>query len=57
MLPTARLLAVAALNFQNMGVERTVLREGKGRSPKHAEMVQCHYIGTLVDGTEFDNSR
>ena len=40
-----------------MGVERTVLREGKGRSPKHAEMVQCHYIGTLVDGTEFDNSR
>jgi len=34
----------------------TVLREGKGPSPKAADTVKVHYQGTLVDGTVFDSS-
>ena len=34
----------------------TVLKEGKGPSPKAADMVKVHYQGTLIDGTVFDSS-
>jgi FKBP-type peptidyl-prolyl cis-trans isomerase FkpA len=34
----------------------TVLKEGKGPSPKAADTVKVHYQGTLVDGTVFDSS-
>ena len=40
-----------------MGVTKEVLREGKGRKPNKAECVYCHYVGTLENGREFDNSR
>lgn len=41
-----------------MGVTREVLREGKGRPPKHAECCVVHYVGTFrTNGREFDNSR
>eukprot|EP00534_Pseudo-nitzschia_fraudulenta_P000630 CAMPEP_0201116158 /NCGR_PEP_ID=MMETSP0850-20130426/519_1 /ASSEMBLY_ACC=CAM_ASM_000622 /TAXON_ID=183588 /ORGANISM="Pseudo-nitzschia fraudulenta, Strain WWA7" /LENGTH=120 /DNA_ID=CAMNT_0047380171 /DNA_START=85 /DNA_END=447 /DNA_ORIENTATION=+ len=41
-----------------MGVTKTIIREGDGRTPKHGEVVHAHYVGTLVsDGTEFDSSR
>ncbi|KAL3906776.1 MAG: hypothetical protein SGILL_009138 [Bacillariaceae sp.] len=41
-----------------MGVERTVLTPGSGRTPNHGEMVVAHYIGKFSkDGKEFDNSR
>mmetsp|Transcript_22785 Transcript_22785/g.36651 ORF Transcript_22785/g.36651 Transcript_22785/m.36651 type:complete len:122 (-) Transcript_22785:39-404(-) len=41
-----------------MGVVREVLKEGTGRSPKHAECCVLHYIGTFAsNGREFDNSR
>ena len=34
------------------------MREGKGRSPKHAECCVVHYVGTFKsNGREFDNSR
>ncbi|MEO8157527.1 MAG: FKBP-type peptidyl-prolyl cis-trans isomerase [Betaproteobacteria bacterium] len=34
----------------------TVLKEGKGPSPKAMDTVKVHYQGTLVDGTVFDSS-
>ncbi|MBQ2559503.1 MAG: FKBP-type peptidyl-prolyl cis-trans isomerase [Fibrobacter sp.] len=38
------------------GVQYIVLKEGSGVKPKAADKVQVHYVGTLLDGTEFDNS-
>ena len=40
-----------------MGVTRTVLKEGSGRTPKSGEVVVAHYVGTLEDGSVFDSSR
>jgi FKBP-type peptidyl-prolyl cis-trans isomerase FkpA/FKBP-type peptidyl-prolyl cis-trans isomerase FklB len=34
----------------------TVIKEGKGPSPKATDTVTVHYQGTLVDGTVFDSS-
>ncbi len=34
----------------------TMLKEGKGPSPKAADTVKVHYQGTLMDGTVFDSS-
>jgi len=33
-----------------------VITEGKGKKPKATSTVTAHYIGKLVDGTEFYNS-
>lgn len=38
------------------GLQYQVLVEGKGPKPDSASTVKVHYVGTLVDGTEFDNS-
>ena len=38
------------------GVQYKVLKEGAGIVPKQGDRVQVHYIGSLLDGTEFDNS-
>ena len=38
------------------GLQSQVLREGNGKSPKANDTVQCHYEGTLIDGTKFDSS-
>lgn len=38
------------------GVQYKILQEGKGLAPKVSDKVQVHYIGALLDGTEFDNS-
>ena len=38
------------------GLQYKVLVEGKGESPKTNDLVTVNYRGTLVDGTEFDNS-
>jgi FKBP-type peptidyl-prolyl cis-trans isomerase FklB len=38
------------------GLQYEVLVEGKGKSPKLNDKVQCHYEGTLIDGTLFDSS-
>jgi FKBP-type peptidyl-prolyl cis-trans isomerase len=32
------------------------LKEGAGASPKATDTVSVHYVGTLVNGTEFDSS-
>ncbi len=38
------------------GLQYKVIKEGDGATPKANDMVKVHYKGTLVDGTEFDNS-
>lgn len=38
------------------GVQYKILKEGTGIVPKAADKVKVHYIGALLDGTEFDNS-
>ena len=38
------------------GLQYQVLREGNGKSPKATDTVECHYEGTLIDGTKFDSS-
>ncbi|MBR7167017.1 MAG: FKBP-type peptidyl-prolyl cis-trans isomerase [Bacteroidaceae bacterium] len=38
------------------GLQYTVLKEGNGKQPKATDRVQCHYEGTLIDGTVFDSS-
>lgn len=38
------------------GLQYEVLTEGKGDKPKAEDMVTVHYVGTLIDGTEFDSS-
>jgi FKBP-type peptidyl-prolyl cis-trans isomerase FklB len=38
------------------GLQYKVLTTGTGNKPKAAETVSVNYRGTLIDGTEFDNS-
>lgn len=38
------------------GLQYEVLQEGTGKSPKATDQVECHYEGTLIDGTKFDSS-
>lgn len=39
------------------GLQYEVLEEGDGDSPGADDRVQVHYVGTLIDGTQFDSSR
>lgn len=55
--------AFLAQNAQAEGVQTTpsglqykVLKQGNGATPGLTDSVQCHYRGTLLDGTEFDSS-
>lgn len=38
------------------GLQYEVLKEGAGPKPKATDKVNCHYHGTLPDGTVFDSS-
>ena len=38
------------------GVQYIILREGTGSTPKESDKVRVHYIGSLLNGVEFDNS-
>ena len=38
------------------GVQYKVLKDNTGISPKASDKVKVHYIGSLLNGTEFDNS-
>ncbi|KAM9945447.1 hypothetical protein ACTFIT_003703 [Dictyostelium discoideum] len=40
-----------------MGVEITIIKEGKGNIPPVGSNVTVHYVGTLTNGTVFDSSR
>ena len=38
------------------GLQYQVVTEGTGKKPSATDRVQCHYEGTLIDGTIFDSS-
>ncbi len=38
------------------GLQYEVIKEGTGEKPGAADSVTCHYKGTLLNGTVFDNS-
>ncbi|MFI5131666.1 MAG: FKBP-type peptidyl-prolyl cis-trans isomerase N-terminal domain-containing protein [Chitinophagales bacterium] len=38
------------------GLQYEIVRQGKGIRPAKADTFVCNYKGTLIDGTEFDNS-
>ena len=38
------------------GLQYRILKAGDGKTPTDADTVECHYRGTLLDGTEFDSS-
>ncbi len=38
------------------GLQYKVVTQGTGKKPTDADTVECHYRGTLIDGTEFDSS-
>lgn len=38
------------------GLQYKIIKKGDGAKPTDDSMVECHYKGTLVDGTEFDSS-
>ena len=38
------------------GLQYQELRNGNGKQPKATDQVECHYEGTLIDGTKFDSS-
>lgn len=38
------------------GLQYKILKAGDGKKPTDADSVECHYKGTLINGTEFDSS-
>jgi len=38
------------------GLQYKILEQGEGRYPEISDTVECHYRGTLLDGTQFDSS-
>ena len=38
------------------GLQYNILREGKGKTPTSDDVIKVHYVGKLIDGTEFDSS-
>lgn len=38
------------------GLQYEVLKQGNGSKPKASDKVECHYHGTLINGTVFDSS-
>ncbi len=38
------------------GLQYKVIREGEGKTPDLNDVVELHFKGTLIDGTEFDNT-
>lgn len=45
-----------SMQTTDSGLQYEILQEGDGASPIVTSSVTVHYVGTLVDGTEFDSS-
>lgn len=43
--------------LKSKGVIKKVITQGIGRRPPKGSDVKVHYVGTLLDGTQFDSSR
>ncbi len=39
------------------GLQYQILKQGNGRRPTEADLVEINYRGTLIDGTEFESSK
>lgn len=55
------MIANATKEFENgkvtpSGLKYIVIKEGSGKKPTTASNVKVHYVGTLLNGTEFDSS-
>lgn len=48
--------AKEGVTLTETGLQVEVLSEGDGEMPTAEDTVTVHYVGTLVDGTEFDSS-
>lgn len=46
----------AGVKTTESGLQYEVITQGTGPAPTAADTVVCNYRGTLIDGTEFDNS-
>lgn len=46
----------AGIEWRASGLGIQILEPGEGEAPKPTDKVRVHYIGRLLDGTEFDNS-
>ncbi len=44
------------IHVTGSGLQYLVLKEGTGPKPQYNSVVEVHYTGTLIDGTEFDSS-
>lgn len=38
------------------GLQYSIITSGSGESPNKTDRVKVHYVGTLIDGSEFDSS-
>lgn len=46
----------AGITVLDSGLQYEVLKKGQGRKPNATDTVTVNYLGTLLDGTEFDSS-
>ncbi|WP_290951236.1 FKBP-type peptidyl-prolyl cis-trans isomerase [Fibrobacter sp.] len=52
----AKNIVDSTVKVTTKGVQYKVIKDGAGITPKASDKVQVHYVGALLDGTEFDNS-
>lgn len=48
--------SVDGIKTTETGMQYQMLKEGTGKTPKEGDEVTVHYVGTLLDGKEFDSS-
>jgi len=46
----------SGINVTESGLQYEILKEGNGPKPIDGDKVSVHYIGTMIDGTQFDSS-